>query len=164
MALILQRLFGEDVFISYARSDGARYAAALAKQLSDRDFTCFLDQWASPRGPGLPPEISRVLKRAKSLVLVGTQGAISSQFVAAELAAFASQLRIIVPINIGQCLDGAPWDQRPWSILSGVAQALDSTGNLHAGTPSAETVDYIQNSFLFARRNRRVGIPGEVGH
>ena len=43
--MLLRFLFGDDVFISYSRRDGANYAAALANELSKRErggFSCFL--------------------------------------------------------------------------------------------------------------------------
>jgi hypothetical protein len=44
--MLLRFLFGDDIFISYSRKDGANYAAALANELSKpgRDFSRSLDQ------------------------------------------------------------------------------------------------------------------------
>jgi hypothetical protein len=40
----LDFVFGYDFFISYAWSDGATYAAALAARLEDKRFAVFLDR------------------------------------------------------------------------------------------------------------------------
>ncbi len=36
--------FGYDLFLSYSYEDGSKYAQELESQLSDLDFTCFLDK------------------------------------------------------------------------------------------------------------------------
>jgi hypothetical protein len=73
-------LFGRDFFISYPRREAARYAATLASRLS-KQFSCYLDQLATPRGEKLPTPISRELARATVFVLVGSPGAIESIYV-----------------------------------------------------------------------------------
>ena len=49
VARAIRYFFGDDVFISYARRDATEYAAALAEELSTRNFTCKFDQWSTER-------------------------------------------------------------------------------------------------------------------
>src|SRR5579862_6228309 len=98
VSVIVRRWVGEDVFISYSRIDGALYAVGLANALAELGFTCFLDQWTSPRGSALPSLVLRALRRCHILVLVGTPAALSSPFVSHEVEFFARTDRPIVPI------------------------------------------------------------------
>ena len=84
-------LFGDDVFISYSRRDGAKYAAALANELSRPGigFSCFLDQWGASAATELSQPVLRALRRSSVLVLVGTAGAALSPMVQEEVQRFA---------------------------------------------------------------------------
>jgi hypothetical protein len=57
LARIATFLFGNDVFISYSRSDAAAYALALASELTKQKLTCYLDQWNAPPGVEIPAVI-----------------------------------------------------------------------------------------------------------
>ena len=43
-------LFGDDIFISYSRADGATYAAGLANELAAHNFSCRFDLWGTEPG------------------------------------------------------------------------------------------------------------------
>ena len=66
--MLLRFLFGDDIFISYLRKDGANYAAALANELSKpgRDFSCFLDQW----GASAANELSKLVTPLRAVLRV----------------------------------------------------------------------------------------------
>jgi WD40 repeat protein len=150
-------LFGRDIFISYARADAAEYAAGLAKQLS-KDYSCYLDQWASPRGTELPRPIRRAVYRSSMLVLVGTSGAINSQFVKLEFGRFVKTGRPLIPINIAGELNAAPWEEEPWSKIHRVSQAIDTEAAKFEGKPSPRVVNYIKDSADFTRQNQRLRV------
>src|SRR6185295_1394117 len=76
--------FGDDVFVSYARHD-SDYALALADELTRQSLSCFLDQWGTPPGIELPPEVVERLKKSTMLVLVGTGRAAASENVMKEV-------------------------------------------------------------------------------
>src|SRR4029453_9819347 len=151
-------LFGDDVFISYSRRDGAKYAAALANELSRPGigFSCFLDQWGASAATELSRPVLRALRRSSVLVLVGTPGAAASPMVREEVQRFAQPSRFrshrpILPINI----DGA-FDRVQWSELTGLHRAPEAEEARTDGRPSDPVIRLIQNSYTFTRRNQRV--------
>jgi WD40 repeat protein len=151
-------LFGDDVFISYSRRDGAKYAAALANELSRPGigFSCFLDQWGASAATELSRPVLRALRRSSVLVLVGTAGAAHSPMVREEVQRFAQPSRFrshrpILPINI----DGA-FDRVQWSELTGLHRAPEAEEARTDGRPSEAVIRLIQNSYTFTRRNQRV--------
>src|SRR5215510_7131176 len=77
-------LFGNDVFISYARRDATIYSLGLANELTKRELSCFLDQWGTPAGKELPREVVAALRKSAMMILLGTEGAAGSKAVAAE--------------------------------------------------------------------------------
>src|SRR5678815_3931780 len=108
--MLMRFLFGDDIFISYSRRDGAKYAAALANELSKpgNDYSCFLDQWGASADNELSPPVLRALRHSYMLVLVGTTGAADSPLVRQEVQLFSNRRwfqprRPVLPINI----DGA---------------------------------------------------------
>jgi hypothetical protein len=123
---MLQRfLFGDDIFISYSRRDGAAYAAALANELSAPayDYSCFLDQWGASAANMLSREVLRALRRSSVLVLIGTEAAATSPMVRQEVARFSQRgwwrpHRPIIPINVGGVLDRVDWEELTGCIAS----------------------------------------------
>ena len=89
--MLMRFLFGDDIFISYSRRDGAKYAAALANELSKpgNDYSCFLDQWGASAANELSKPVLRAIKRSSVLVLIGTAGAAGSQLVQREINLFS---------------------------------------------------------------------------
>src|SRR3954471_22219683 len=87
--LLFKFLFRYDIFISYARRDGKDYAVKLRDQLRQLDFSCFLDFDELPAGNSLNSTLRRALRRSATLVLVGTERAVSSRYVELEVGEFA---------------------------------------------------------------------------
>ena len=148
-------LFGRDFFISYSRRDAAAYSATLASRLS-KHFSCYLDQLATPRGEKLPAPIARELKRATTLVLVGSPGAIESLYVPEELQLFLETGRPLLLLDIDAALDRAPWDRPPWSNLAGVYREPESLDAFARADPSPALLDYLRDSFTFTKQDRRL--------
>jgi hypothetical protein len=80
------RLFGYDLFLSHARSDGAGAAEALEARLEQIGFLVFRDVSGLEGAGELTPEIRRAVRRCRLLVVLLTPGALVSPWVAKELA------------------------------------------------------------------------------
>lgn len=150
--MLLNYLFGDDIFISYTRADAVNYAAALANRLASRDFSCFLDQWGSPPARELPKPLKRALGRSAVLVLIGSESVVSSRPVEAEVAAFVKTGRTIIPIDVDGALEKAAW----YPLIAGLARTPETKKALHEGHPAPDIIRRIEDSFHFTRRNRRV--------
>jgi len=155
--MLRRYLFGDDVFISYSRRDGAAYAAALANALSrDAALTCFLDQWGASAARELSPPVLRALDRCHVLVLIGTPNVAASTMVREELARFSTRPswavhRPLIPINVDHGLDGVAWSE-----LEGLHRVVEPCEAHAAEAPSAAVVRLIRDSCTFRTRNQRV--------
>lgn len=173
----LQRfLFGDDIFISYARADGAIYAAGLANELVKLKFSCKIDQWGTQAGQEIPPQLRRALRRSSLLVLVGTEGAANSVPVAQELTEFKKTGRIIVPIifdgvrltdsavfkdgvktGAGNMRAGEQPPEPLWAKeIEGLPLSSEEPESLRTGAVSPLVVNRIEKTFRFTRRDRRL--------
>ena len=155
--MLMRFLFGDDIFISYSRKDGSKYAAALANELSKpgSDFSCFLDQWGASAATKLSKPVLRALKRSSVMVLIGTAGAIGSPLVHEEVQRFTQRkwfrsLRPVLPINI----DGALSTQS-WSELTGLNRIPETDEARSDGVPSPSTIRLIVNSYSYTKRAQR---------
>ena len=146
-------VFRYDIFISYARSDGAKYAAALKDQLTKLDFSCFLDVEELPPGNALTGTLRRALKGSATFVVVVTERAVGSRYCALEIESFAATERAIVPIDFGGTVAKAPWRWVKERELVWIDETPDAlTRNL----PSPIVADSIDRLFKYTRRNVRV--------
>lgn len=173
----LQRfLFGDDIFISYSRADGAIYAAGLANELVKLKFSCKIDQWGTQAGQEIPPQLRRALRRSSLLVLVGTEGAANSVPVTQELTEFKKTGRIIVPIifdgvqlrdgvifkdgvktDVGKMQAGERTPEALWAKdVEGLPLSSEETESLQTGTVSPLVVNRIEKTFKFTRRDQRL--------
>jgi WD40 repeat protein len=105
------RLFGYDVFISFALGPPPRgsrsYASDLARRLRERDFTVFFSEEEAPAGDQLDGTLKRALHRSRILVVIANEGTLSSpHWVQTEVEEFrrVHPARPIIPINIGNAL------------------------------------------------------------
>ena len=95
---VIKFLFGDDIFLSYSRADGATYAAGLADKLAERGFSTRFDQWGSEPGEEMPASLKKALRRSSALVLIGTPKAARSKHVAEEVNVAKTAGRLIVPL------------------------------------------------------------------
>ncbi|HEU4931825.1 MAG TPA: TIR domain-containing protein, partial [Pyrinomonadaceae bacterium] len=156
--MIRRFLFADDIFISYSRKDGAKYAAALANELSKRghDYSCFLDQWGASADNELSTPVLRALKHSYMLVLIGTAGAAESPLVRQEVQLFSKRRwfqprRPVLPINI----DGA-LSNLNWSELTGLYRVPETNDARKEGIPSEAVVRLIANSNSYTKRSQRM--------
>src|ERR1044072_3870153 len=77
--------FRYDVFISYSHSDTKEYAYNLKQQLSNLDFSCFIDKEESPPGLALGPTLEKALRRSAVLVLLATDRSLKRPYIHQEL-------------------------------------------------------------------------------
>src|SRR5258705_13755412 len=72
--------FGDDIFISYSRTDAIRYVPKLAARLTAENHICFFDQLVPDPNEDLPQTLRNKILRSTVFVLIGTKGAVSSAF------------------------------------------------------------------------------------
>jgi len=109
---LLRYILGEDIFISYSRRDGTDYALALARKLSEKNFSCKFDQWGTTPGKELPKELQQALRRSEVLVVVCTELAARSESVVKEINIFLETGRYIIPIDVDGSLARSVWKDR----------------------------------------------------
>lgn len=183
--MILRFLFGDDVFISYSRADGATYAAGLADELAKRGFSCRLDQWGTEAGAKMPKSLKRALRRSVALVLVGTAGAARSEHVAEEVRAIKRKRRRVVPVLFegvilkdgltpsGETLvrvstpgpDGPSPDAQEalWAEeIKGLPMSCEKSEALSKGEPSKEVLTRIEKTCNFWKKDRRLRLASAV--
>jgi WD40 repeat protein len=144
-------VLGEDVFISYSRKDASTYAATLANQLTDRGFSCFLDQWDTQPGETIPTRVLRALKRSSLLALVGSAEGVRSAAVEHEVETFLPTKRPLVPISVDGALEVCEW----FDLISGASVSAERASRFAQGSPSELVLNRIQESARFTKRNTR---------
>ena len=156
--MIRRFLFADDIFISYSRKDGAKYAAALANELSKRgnDYSCFLDQWGASADNELSTPVLRALKHSYMFVLIGTPGAAESPLVQQEVQLFSNRRwfqprRPVLPINIDGALSNLKWPE-----LTGLYRVPETNEARREGLPSEAVVRLIVNSNSYTKRSQRM--------
>ena len=150
----LLSLFGEDIFISYSRDDGAAYAAGLASELSGRGLSVALTS-GDPSQVGASQNLSSGLSEdaeCSSLSGLSPQAALM-QYLKTDQE-FLKTRRLVVPVDVDGTIRQALW----WPRLDGLAVSVEERRNPSGGPtrPAREVVDRIQNSVTFTRRNRRL--------
>src|SRR5215217_1506091 len=105
------RLFGYDLFISFALGPPPRgtqsYASDLARRLRERDFTVFFSEDEAPPGERLDGALRAALHRAKTLVVIANRGTLDDQrWVRTEVEEFRNRhpARPVVSISVGGAL------------------------------------------------------------
>jgi WD40 repeat protein len=153
--------FRYDVFISYSHSDAKEYAFNLKQQLSNLDFSCFIDKEESPPGLSLGPTLEKALKRSAVLVLLATERSLTRPYIHQEFETFVAAGRKIIPINISDALTRnneealtiAPWKIIKEQKLIWIDEATDAFAKQQPSPPIADGIDKL---FKYTRRNVRV--------
>lgn len=109
-ASFASRLFGYDVFISFALGGPPRgsqsYASDLARRLREGDLSVFFSEDEAPPGEPLSDTLKRALLRSNLLVVIVNRGTLEvPNWVRTEVETFRSNCpgRPVIPI----CLDGS---------------------------------------------------------
>src|SRR5262245_32545696 len=87
------RVFGYDIFLSFALGPPPRgtlsYASDLARRLRERDFTVFFSEDEAAPGERLDPALRTALLCSKSLVVIANRGALAEpRFIRQEVEEF----------------------------------------------------------------------------
>ena len=105
------RLFGHDLFISFALGPPPRgshsYASDLARRLRERDFTVFFSEDEAPPGEQLDSTLLKALDSSRLLVVVANRGTLEEpRWVRKEVEEFRRRHpdRPVVPISVGGAL------------------------------------------------------------
>lgn len=108
------RVFGYDVFVSFALGPPPRgtrsYASDLARRLRERDFTVFFSEEEAPVGDRLDATLTRALHRSRILVVIVNSGSLADpRWLRVEVEEFRRKHpeRPVIPINIGGALQDA---------------------------------------------------------
>jgi WD40 repeat protein len=150
----LSWIFGFDVFISYARSDGSPFSEALRAALSDAKLRVFLDSTELPDGTNLPLYLTTAIRRSSVVAIVCTPGAFKSSWILRE-AEIATRLgKLIVPLIAGPELSSVESSTELGRILLNCTWISD-VGILDS-TPRADTLVRLRRSSGFMRRSRRI--------
>ena len=153
--------FRYDIFISYSHSDTKEYAYNLKQQLSNLDFSCFLDKEEAPPGLSLGPTLEKALKRSAVLVLLATERALTRPYIHQEFETFVAAGKKIITINIldsltknnEEALTTAPWKIIKEQKLIWIDEAADAFAKQQPSPPIADGIDRL---FKYTRRNVRV--------
>ncbi len=151
--MTIRHVFGDDIFISYARRDSSTYASGLASELAKRGFSCFIDRLGTEANPELPESLRRRLRGCSMLVVIATSWSGTRDSIKDEIVEFKLTKRPIIPVDI----DGTIFDATWYGDIQGIApepeknpQALDD------GNPSAAVISRIEKAFKYRRRNDRL--------
>lgn len=139
------RLFGYDIFVSFALGMPPRgsqaYASDLTRQLRERDLAVFFSEDQALPGDPLTPTLRRALARSRMLVVLLTAGTLRDpRWVREEVATFRSlhPHRPVVPIAFDGALDDAAAraECSAWIDTDAAIRLDDSASALQAGQPS----------------------------
>ena len=107
------RLFGYDLFISFALGPAPRgthsYASDLARRLRERDFTVFFSEDEAAPGDQLDGTLRRALHRSRALIVIANRGTLKDpRWVRTEVEEFTSRHpdRPAILINVGGARGG----------------------------------------------------------
>ncbi len=154
---LVSYIFGDDIFVSYSRRGGIRYAEQLTHVLSEKyGYSCRADFRQTRTGRTMPDELWRALRRSRTLVIIGSENALQSANVSREVEFYLQTHPAkmnIVPVDFEQKVDTASW----FKLIDGVPPGpVESSSVLEAGLPSSHVLTRISESINFQRRNRRI--------
>ena len=152
-------IFGYDIFISYSRKDSLDYAYAIAQYFMKKGFDCYIDQLSSiTPGKELPSNIKDAVKRSTAFVLIGSEGAQTSEAIEQEICLFLenNKNRPLIPITIAGAINetAARWYKK----IAGLALIDDSDANLKQGIPAQDVFDRIENALKFTKKGKRLRV------
>lgn len=151
---ILRYFIGHDFFISYSHHDqlATTYAPILAGEISKRKRDVHLDQWGTDSKHEIPPELKRILRLSRVLVVIGSESGYHSLGIGQELDLFKPTKGYIIPIDLGQDINSAVW----WEKLEGLQATLETNPPGSQPCPSEAVINRVLNthSFLNGRKRR----------
>lgn len=158
------RLFGYDIFISFALGLPPRgthsYASDLARRLRELDFTVFFSEDEAPVGNQLNSTLLKALLRSHALVIVANREMLDDpRWVRTEVEKFskAHPRRPIIPIFVGKVLpnDALMKSVREWLPYEGNIWVDESVEAVGSGIVSETAVKRLATAPRFRKANRR---------
>lgn len=150
-------MFGYDVFISYAWKDGRKYAEALAAELQNKKYRCFLDSSEYKVGDDLNRDALRAMKWSRALAIVITKSALASKHVRKEINLFEAAEKPIVPIDI----DDALYNQTITEDGTSTYKLSDSYNSLLEKANQTERTE-IEKTFYLISRDAKLQIKESI--
>jgi WD40 repeat protein len=158
------RLFGYDIFISFALGAPPRgsrsYASDLARRLRERDYTVFFSEDEAPAGDKLDDTLKTALTRSRILVVIANRGTLADpRWVRAEVEEFRGRHpeRPIIPISIGGAVQDpalGPTVQQ-WLQFAGRIWIDDTQEACDQGIVSDDAIDRLVTAPTAVRASTR---------
>lgn len=158
------RLFGYDVFISFALGPPPRgsqsYASDLARRLREQDFAVFFSDDQAPPGLQLDTTLQSALMRSRALVVVANRGTLEDpRWIRTEVEEFRKRHpgRPIVPISVGGALQDAELSAcvQPWLAHGDKIWIDESAESVATGIASDAVVERLATTPRFKNANAR---------
>ena len=156
------RLFGYDIFLSFALGPPPRgthsYASDLARRLCERDFTVFFSEDEAPPGEQLDSTLRSALFHSKTLVVVANRGTLREpRYVRNEVQEFRKQRphRPVIAINVGGALQEltVAGSAQDWLGQHGRIWLDESEESVRMGIASEEVVTRLATAPTRAKSN-----------
>ena len=144
------RIFGYDIFISFALGASPRgtrsYASDLARRLRERDYTVFFSEDEATAGGQLDDALKTALRRSGILVVVANRGTLADpRWVRVEVEEFRRLHpgRPVIPVSIGSALQDSALGAaaQDWLAHQDRIWVDDTQQACDQGIASDETVD-----------------------
>lgn len=152
---LLPFLFADDIFLSYSRKDGNAYTAALARELTGKNYKVFFDHYGTPPGKELPKEVKDKALGAKMFVLIASDQALASPHVRTEVELFVNK-KHKQNKGIFQCINFGKFDQTEWvsnSKLNTISYISEEALPIQNNKPSQTVINFISDSFVYNKSN-----------
>lgn len=155
----LQTLGADDIFISYSREDGEPYLKGMQAALSARGFSCFSDRLGTDAGEKPPDSLYEKVRSCKTLVLLGTPGAIDSpENITPELDEFAkvNGTARIICVSFDRGTQFAPFPQSWHAYAVGKARVRETPAALTTGAPSPDILENVADASNYMKSKDRL--------
>ncbi|HWT01290.1 MAG TPA: TIR domain-containing protein [Pyrinomonadaceae bacterium] len=155
----LKNLESDDIFISYSRVDGSAYLTGLDAALSARGFSCFTDKRGTDADRLPPKTLFRKIRLCKTLVLLGTPGAVESpENITPELKEFteANGTARIVCVSFDRGGSFAAFPQEWDAYVVGKSREREAAAALTSGEPSPAVVETIATASNYMKSKDRL--------
>lgn len=155
----LQTLGADDIFISYSREDGEPYLKGMQAALSARGFSCFSDRLGTEAGEKPPDTLYEKVRSCKTLVLLGTPGAIDSpENITPELDEFAkiNGTARIICVSFDRGTQFAPFPKSWHAYAVGKARVRETPAALTTGAPSPDILETIADASNYMKSKDRL--------
>jgi len=156
------RLFGYDIFLSFALGSPPRgthsYASDLARRLRERDFTVFFSEDEAPPGEQLDSTLRSALLHSKTLVVIANRGTLQEpRWVRKEVEEFRQCYpnRPVIPVNIDEALQDPALAEsaQEWLGYQGKIWVDESEEAVAAGIVSEQVVQRLATAPMRAKSN-----------